>query len=449
LGYRQELKRSLSLLDLVVYGLVYINLVAPLTTFGIVFNASHGMVPLIYIIGAAAMTVTAVSYVTMSRAFPSAGSVYAYAGRGIGEVAGFFAGWLILLDYVLLQAVGYVVTAVAIQSIAPGVPRSASIVALIVFNTTVNLLGIESTARMNRAVCVLMFATIGLFIGVAVIGVANGVAGATLSTAPLFKPSEAAPDVLFGALSIAMSAFLGFDAISTLAEETRGEPAATGRATLIALVVASVVIVVESYLASLFVLHRAGFPPGQAADGAIYDIAELIGGSAFRFFMVIGKVLVSGIGGVLVAQVASARILYGMARDGKLPALLSSVHGTRSIPHRAILFIAVLNVVCGLAFANRMTLVISMVNFGALTGFALLHLSVIVHFVWRQKSTNWMRHVMVPIVGLVINLSVLLHMAEPARIGGLVWLGLGALVLAGLKFFGRPVVLAFSDSGTR
>src|SRR5215471_16846959 len=118
-GYRQELKRSLSLVDLIIYGLVYINIVAPLTTFGIVFNESRGMVPLIYVVGAIAMTFTALSYVTMSRAFPVAGSVYAYAARGIGESAGFMAGWAILLDYGLLQTVGYVVTAVAIQSLIP------------------------------------------------------------------------------------------------------------------------------------------------------------------------------------------------------------------------------------------------------------------------------------------------------------------------------------------
>src|SRR5262245_34154026 len=153
-GYRQELKRSLSLFNLVVYGLVYINLVAPLTTFGIVFNESHGMVPLVYIVGAIAVTFTALSYVTMSRAFPVAGSVYSYAGRGISESAGFIAGWMMLLDYVLLPTVGYVVTAVAIQSLLPDVPRAVWIVLLIGFNTTVNLLGIEATARWNKLICV-------------------------------------------------------------------------------------------------------------------------------------------------------------------------------------------------------------------------------------------------------------------------------------------------------
>src|SRR5262249_22259866 len=162
-------------------------------------------------------------------------------------------------------------------------------------------------------------------------GLAHGVAGARLSSAPFFTPSELTPTVVFEALAIAMSAFLGFDAISTLAEEARDGSATIGRATLLALGLASVVIVAESYLASLFGLNRTSFPPGQPADGAIYGIAALIGGPVFRIFMVVGKILVSGIGGVLLAQVATARILYGMARDGNLPRWFAHVHATRRV----------------------------------------------------------------------------------------------------------------------
>jgi amino acid transporter len=440
-GYRQELKRSLSLFSLVVYGLVYINLVAPLTTFGIIFNESHGMVPLVYIVGAIAVTFTALSYVTMSRAFPVAGSVYSYAGRGISESAGFIAGWMILLDYVLLPTVGYVVTAVAIQSIVPDLPRAVWIVLLIAFNTTVNLLGIEAAARWNKWICTIMFATIGLFMLIALIQLANGLEGAKLSTAPFYRPSELSPGVIFGALSVAIAAFLGFDAVSTLAEETRGGPTMIGRATLLALGVASIFMVVESYLPSLFVLNLASFPPGEPTDAAIYGIAALIGGPTLRFIMVLGKVLVSGIGGVLAAQTGTARLLYGMARDGKLPRLLAHVHATRKVPDAAIVAVAVVNLITGLALANQLFLLISMVSFGALTGFLLLHVSVIVHFAWRQKSKDWLRHLVVPLIGFAINGYVLLNMAAEAKVAGFAWLAVGAVALIGLKIAGRRVEL--------
>ena len=103
-GYRQELKRALSVTDLVIFGLCCMGLTAPLGVFGFVYNASDGMVPLVYVLGLVAMIFTALSYNTMAPAFPSAGSVYAYATGGLGDGAGFLGGWALLLDYALVPA---------------------------------------------------------------------------------------------------------------------------------------------------------------------------------------------------------------------------------------------------------------------------------------------------------------------------------------------------------
>ena len=121
-GYDAELRRSLSLGDLLVYGLVFMVPIAPFAIFGIVFNASKGMVALTYVIGLVAMIFTALSYRSMSEAFPVAGSVYAYAGRGLHPSAGFLAGWAILLDYLLVPTLCYVVGAVAIHTVLPAIP---------------------------------------------------------------------------------------------------------------------------------------------------------------------------------------------------------------------------------------------------------------------------------------------------------------------------------------
>src|ERR1700754_2258236 len=113
-GYRQELKRSLSFTDLLVYGLIFMVPIAPFGIFGSVFQASGGMVALAYVVGMVGMVFTAMSYSEMARAFPISGSVYTYAGRGIHPAVGFIAGWQILLDYVLVPALLYVVAAAAL-----------------------------------------------------------------------------------------------------------------------------------------------------------------------------------------------------------------------------------------------------------------------------------------------------------------------------------------------
>jgi amino acid transporter len=154
-GYRQELKRTLSPFDLLVYGLVFITPIAPWSSFGFVFNASHGMVPLVYVVGFVAMVFTARSYMVMSAAFPVAGSVYAYAGKGIGESAGFLAGWALLLDYLLLPSLIYVICAVTIHAVVPAAPKPLLVAAFVALNTTVNIIGIESTAKLSIALLVM------------------------------------------------------------------------------------------------------------------------------------------------------------------------------------------------------------------------------------------------------------------------------------------------------
>ena len=121
-GYRPELRRSLSFTDLLVYGLIFMVPIAPFGIFGSVFQASGGMVVLAYLVGAVGMAFTAASYAQLSRAFPVAGSVYAYAGRGIAQPVGFLASWMVLLDYVLVPGLLYLISGVAMNSIVPAVP---------------------------------------------------------------------------------------------------------------------------------------------------------------------------------------------------------------------------------------------------------------------------------------------------------------------------------------
>ena len=215
-GYKQELKRSLGLFDLLVYGLVFIVPIAPFAVFGIVFNASKGMVPLVYLVGLVAMLFTALSYRAMSHAFPVAGSVYTYAARSIGPAAGFIAGWAILLDYLLIPALTYVACAIALSTVVPGVPKFVWVVALLSFATAINYFGIEATARMNFLMLVLQLVILALLVGVALVALSHGVNGAHLSVKPFYNPAVISSRVIFGALSLAVLSFLGFDAISTL-----------------------------------------------------------------------------------------------------------------------------------------------------------------------------------------------------------------------------------------
>src|SRR3954467_5093588 len=220
-GYQQELKRSLSFTDLLVYGLIFMVPIAPFGIFGSVFQASGGMIALAYAIGMVAMGFTAASYSQMSRAFPMAGSVYTYAGRGIVQPVGFLAGWMILLDYVLVPGLLYLIASVAMNAILSDIPVWVWLVGFVVLNTVVNYLGIEFTARVNKLMLIGELIVLALFLVIAVIALANGKGNGLWALAPPVNSGTFDPRLVFDAVSIAVLSFLGFDVISTLAEENR------------------------------------------------------------------------------------------------------------------------------------------------------------------------------------------------------------------------------------
>ena len=439
-GYKQELKRSLSLFDLLVYGLVFIVPGAPMAVFGIVFNASHGMVPLVYLIGLIAMLFTALSYMAMARAFPVAGSLYTYAGRSLGETVGFFAGWAILLDYLLLPALNYVACAIAMHAALPMVPKPVWVFGMLSFATLINYLGIQTTARLNVVLLVLGLIILAVFGAVAGVALSHHVAGAHVSLLPLYNPKEISPNVIFGALSLAVLSFLGFDAISTLSEEAKEGASAVAKATMLSLCICAVLFVAQTWLASLFVLGRTNFAQGDATNAAFYDIATTVGGYWMKFLLTVPGTFFAGIAGALTAQAATARLIYGMARDGKLPRPLAQI-SSHHVPRNAIFLIAAVTLALGLFMVDQLELLTSMVSFGALLGFLLLHVSVFAHFVVRGNSRNWLRHLVVPTIGFVIVGYVLWNAEANAKIAGAVWLAAGAVLFVALRLTGRSTAL--------
>jgi amino acid transporter len=439
-GYRQELKRSLSFTDLLVYGLIFMVPIAPFGIFGGVFQASGGMVALAYAVGMLAMAFTAASYAQMARAFPMAGSVYAYAGRGIAQPVGFLAGWMVLLDYVLVPGLLYLIAGIAMNSILPAVPVWLWIVAFVVLNTVVNYLGIETTARVNKVMLVGELVVLAIFLVIGIVALAGG-AGRGFDFSPVYDSSTFSLGLVFGAVSIAVLSFLGFDGISTLAEENRESARSLGRSMIAALAVAGTLFIVQTWVAALLVpdpdtLVAEGDPGGTA----FYDAAAVAGGPWLATLTAVATAVAWGFANSLVAQAATSRLLFAMARDRRLPALLARVHPVRRVPVNATLLVAVVSLALGITMSTRddgITLLSTLVNFGALSAFLVLHVSVVVHYAVRERSTDYWRHLAVPVIGFAILAFVVVNAQVAAQTLGFAWLLVGAVLLAVLLAAGR------------
>ena len=424
------LARSLTYWDLVLYGLAYIAPFAPLGTLGFVWTESNGLIVLAYLLGGVCMYFTAQSYATMTEAIPTAGSVYGFARQSLGAFPGFVAGWMILLDYLLIPAFVYVLMAVALETLIPGVDRGVWIVLLVAVTTAVNWFGISVTARANFIAVVLQVLVLLGFVVLCVMALYGGKGNGALTLKPVFVASAFDAHKIFTAASICIMSFLGFDAVSTLAEEVEGgDRRVVGRAIIAVLILSAVFFVGITWV-------FGDLMPGIAIkdqSAAIYELAAWATGSWTAVVLAWSYATIVGLSNALPMQVGVARVVFAMGRDRQLPSVLARVHPKYRTPYVGMLATAAISLAVALYMKNKLDDLASIVNFGALSGFLFLHVSVLARFAIRQRSRAWMAHVLVPVCGILVVLLVFSGMSGLAMKVGTTWLGLGLIYGAILK----------------
>ena len=292
--------------------------------------------------------------------------------------------------------------------------------------------------RVNLYLLAFELVTLALFVlmGLAALYGGHGAGGLTLK--PVYDPAAFSMATIAGATSIAVLSFLGFDGISTLAEESRGGARAIGGATLLALLLVGLLFILQTWVATDLAQGMRFSSP----ETAFYEIAERAGGPGLRTLTLCANVLACGVANAMVAQAAVARILFAMARDGKLPAVLAKIHPRFQTPYVSTLAVAGISLIVGLFFASRIDELSRIVNFGALTGFLLLHLAVINHYFLRRRSGKWLRHLLLPLGGLLVIAYVLYEMDNSAKIMGACWIAAGVLYFVVLSvFLKKPIAL--------
>jgi len=418
------LSRSLGYRDLIVYGLAYIAPMGILATLGYVWVEAHGLIALAYLLGAVCMYFTAKSYAVMTEAVPTAGSVYGFARHALGELPGFVAGWMILLDYLLIPAFVYVAISVALGALVPGVDRAAWIVLLVAFTTAVNWFGVTVTTRASLVAVIVQVAVLAGFAGLVMASLGHGFGTGAMTLRPFLSPGHIEAGAIFSATSICIMTFLGFDAVSTLSEEVTGnDQRLVGRAIIAVLLISATFF---TLLAWVFGNALAGLTIGDPAT-AYLDLARLAVGPWAATVLAWAFVVVIGLSSALPMQVGVARVLFAMGRDRQLPHILARVHPRYHTPYVGMLVAAAISLAIALVMRNLVDDLASIINFGALSGFLLLHISVLAKFAVGQRSRRWLLHWLVPLSGIAVVLAVFTGMSRLAMAIGLIWLAVGFL----------------------
>lgn len=417
--------RTLNLRSLVLFGLAYLTPIIVLGIFGIIAETTGGASPSAYLVAMVAMLFTAHSYGRMSVAYPVAGSAYTYVRKSIDPRVGFLVGWAILLDYLFLPMVIWLIGGSFLSAQFPGIHIAVWILLFIAITTFLNILGIKVADKANYVLMAFQILVIVFFVALSIghIVHASG-AGGLASSTPFVNAGTSLGTISAGA-AIAAYSFLGFDAVTTLTEETIDPRKNMPRAIMLIALIGGGIFVVVAYFTQL--VH----PGGAFADSAsaASEIALQIGGTFFGAVFLAGLVAAQFASG-LAAQASASRLMYAMGRDAVLP---KAVFGRLNAKyHTPVANIVIAGTIGLIAIFLDVATSTSFINFGAFTAFTMVNVSVIFHFVRARRAgrrLNPVSYVVVPAVGAVICGYLLSQLDIHALTLGLCWLALGIVVL--------------------
>ncbi|PYX65261.1 MAG: APC family permease [Acidobacteria bacterium] len=448
-----RLKRVLTLWDLIFYGIVLIQPIAPVPLFGVAQKLSDGHFATIILIAMFAMMITAVSYGRMAALYPSAGSAYTYVGKGLNPHLGFLAGWAMFLDYLLQPLINTVWMSTALhERYLPQVPFMAWAAIIAGIITLLNLRGIRSSARANKVLLFFMFIVVGFFIVLAVryLFYSQGLRG-LFSIQPFYDPKTFNSHRIWTATSFAALTYIGFDGVTTLAEDVENPKRNVLLATVLVCVFTGVFGGLEVYLGQRVWPDWHTFPN---LETAFMDICRRVGGSLL--FNAMGVILIlAAFGSALTGGLGAARLLFGMGRDNVLPRkIFGHLSPGSSTPTYNIIVIGLL-AFGGAVMLNRVGNAYEhageLLNFGAFLAFMGVNLATFWQFAVVAKP-GYKRRILVdailPLIGFAFCALIWWNLNNLAKTVGGIWFAVG-LLYVGIKTRGfrtAPVMIDFSES---
>ncbi len=444
-----RLRRTLTLSDLILYGVIVIQPVAPMSVFGVLSDRGRGHVVTAILIAMVAMLFTGISYGRMARAYPSAGSAFTYVAQEINPAVGFVTGWSMVMDYMLNPLICTVWCAGQANQFAPGVPSWIWKIFFVLVFTLLNIRGIKTSARINTAMALLM----GMVVVAIFIAAARYLFGAPHGTVsyltPFYDPHTFSWGNLMGCTSIAVLTYIGFDGISTLSEEAENPRRNILLATVFTCLLIGVLSAAEVYVAQLIWPAREPFPDINTAY-------SYVAGRAWKpLFPIVGfTLLLANFGSGFGAQIGAARLLFGMGRSNALPkSFFGKIDAKSHVPRNSVIFVGVvallgaflLEFVAGFRTYSLNTTSLTwdtfkrilnggeayglgaeMLNFGALIAFMGVNVAAFLRYFVRSEEKK-IGNLLPPIFGFLICLGLWLNLSRPAMIVGSIWMSAGIL----------------------
>ena len=416
-----RLRRALTLWDLILYGMIVLQPVAPMSAFGALSERGRGHVVTAILVAMVAMLFTAMSYGRMARAYPSAGSAFTYVAQEIHPAVGYVTGWGMVMDYIVNPLICVIWCAGQAHEFAPAIPDWGWKIFFALAFTLLNLRGIKTSARVNAGLTAGMSAVvIVIFVSAIRYIFGHPHADPHFFTRPFYDPQTFTLGNLFGCTSIAVLSYIGFDGISTLSEEAENPRRNIMLATVLTCVVIGILSAAEVYVAQLVWPATEPFPNPDTAY--VWAAARMWG----PLFTIVGVTLVvANFGSGMGAHIGAARLLYGMGRSNALPrSFFGAIDPRHQVPRNNVIFVGVLALIGSffLTFGRG----IELLNFGALIAFMGVNAAAFVrYFLHAEEKTTW--NFIPPVLGFLICFALWLSLSRPAQILGGLWMIAGII----------------------
>jgi putrescine importer len=455
-----QLKRVLGLGDLVFYGIVLNQPVAAVGLFGLVSQISKGHMVTTLLLSMVAMSLTAISYGRMAALYPSAGSAYTYVSRGINPAFGFLAGWTMVLCYLIIPVINTVYGVLSFQRLFPGTSYIAVSVIFIAVITLLNILGVRSSMNANKIMLYIMLIIIMAFLVMAIRYITGklGLSG-LIDTMVIYNRHTFDFSTIASGTALVALTYVGFDGITTLAEDAKNPSKNILLAVLIVCLFTGLFSALQMYLAQITAntMWLSGgvsdtLPfyeriPAENIETAFMTVCNQVGGPLLFNAMTI-TMFVACLGSGMAGQLGAARLLYGMGKDNVLPNKIFGHLGERTnSPVYNLYIIAVLSIAGVLALNYQKTA--ELINFAALIAFMGVNLSAIGQFWVRSlKGTrNIITDLIIPLSGFLFCLWIWISLPGSPKIIGGIWLAAGFiyLLINTRGFRKQPASINFKD----
>ena len=428
-----ELKRTLSLPLLIGFGLAYLAPTVVFNYYGIwtADSGTGGHYPLALVITTILMTFTAYSYTRMVKEYPTAGSAYVYVNKSVQPHVGFLTGWVMLLDYLLLPMVCYLLIGIYVNEYFPVLPVWVIVVGCAALGAIFNIVGVKTASIVDSIIIAaqLIFTLVTIILCVMYVCGTDGLS--LFSARAIVNPDTFDTTTVLNAAAILCVSFVGFDAVTTMAEETKDPEKVMTPAIMGVCIGAGVMFFITAYAMNV------AWPEAHSQivdpDVGVYEFYPAIGyGWAADVFFVVDEFAsfvcaMAGMGAV-------SRILLGMGRDNILPKkFFGSVSKKWNTPVKNIILVSIIGCT-GIFYADNLLGAAELVSFGCILGFIMVNISVILHFYkhrgLREGAKNKIMYLILPGIGALVLIIAFIFVGKGAKILGCIWLLIGLIYLA-------------------